>query len=198
MEILINEYHIKGKNKDDLTPTEKVKDVINNVRSKMQNQYKHFFLQEINKSKNGHNKLRTYKYIKTDYKIEKYLTLNLTRIQITNFAKLRISAHNLHIETGRYQKPKSIPETERVCKFCPSKIENECHFVMECSRYNDIRENLMHHVHITHPEINSEELDMQEKFVKIITTNNDTLLIKLLEYVNSAFHLRQESELAAL
>ena len=29
--------------------------------------------------------------------------------------KLRLSAHNLLIETGRYVKPKSMPRPERIC-----------------------------------------------------------------------------------
>ena len=33
-------------------------------------------------------------------------------------SKLRLSAHNLLIETGRYAKPRSLPRSERICKHC--------------------------------------------------------------------------------
>ena len=44
--------------------------------------------------------------------------------------KLRLTAHNLLIETGRYVKPKNMPRSERICKNCNLNIiENEFHFV---------------------------------------------------------------------
>ena len=44
--------------------------------------------------------------------------------------KLRISAHNLMIETGRYKRPNKVPLENRVCDLCGT-IENEIHFVMQ-------------------------------------------------------------------
>ena len=43
-------------------------------------------------------KLRTYKHIKTDYRLELYLLLNINR-KTCKIARFRISSHNLHIET---------------------------------------------------------------------------------------------------
>ena len=58
-------------------------------------------------------KLFTYLFLKTDFGLEKYLTL------IDNFRKsicrFRVSAHILYIETGWY---KNIPRNERLCKNC--------------------------------------------------------------------------------
>ena len=42
--------------------------------------------------------------------------------------KLRISAHPLYIETGRYSKP-PIPKEKRLCSSCRLFIEDEKHFV---------------------------------------------------------------------
>ena len=51
------------------------------------------------------NKLRTYCKLKeTNFGREKYLGLNLPIHKRKLFTKLRISAHNLHIEQGRYNK----------------------------------------------------------------------------------------------
>ena len=54
--------------------------------------------------------------------------------------KLRISAHNLQIETGRYTVPKT-PIENRKCSHC-GLIEDEFHFLLECSLYNTERESL--------------------------------------------------------
>jgi hypothetical protein len=50
--------------------------------------------------------------------------------------QLRISAHCLNIERGRYNKPK-IPREERFCKFCQFCPEE--HFLISCHKYKDIR-----------------------------------------------------------
>jgi len=52
--------------------------------------------------------------------------------------KIRVSSHRLTIETGRWEKPNVIPRNERVCKECNT-VEDEYHFVCECSLYVDLR-----------------------------------------------------------
>ena len=55
-----------------------------------------------------------------------------------NFSKLRISAHNLAIETGRYSKPNITPLDKRLCFHC-KKVETEYHFLFDCSLFNSER-----------------------------------------------------------
>ena len=55
-----------------------------------------------------------------------------------NFTKMRISAHNLAIETGRYAKPIEIPKEKRVCFHC-KQPETEFHLIFECPLYHDER-----------------------------------------------------------
>ena len=50
--------------------------------------------------------------------------------------KIRISAHSLNIETGRYN---STPREQHLCKFCPSSVEDEKHFILHCPKYQNIR-----------------------------------------------------------
>lgn len=62
--------------------------------------------------------------------MEKYLVeiKNVSvRQQVTKF---RLSNHRLAIETGRHNK---TPLEMRFCTFCPDKIEDETHFLFECS-----------------------------------------------------------------
>ena len=54
--------------------------------------------------------------------------------------RLRISAHRLAIETGRYTK---TPIEKRVCTTCEGQIiEDEYHFLMKCKRYDGARDNM--------------------------------------------------------
>ena len=45
--------------------------------------------------------------------------------------RLRLSNHNLRIETGRYSRPK-LARHERKCFTCNDEIETELHFVVKC------------------------------------------------------------------
>ena len=62
-------------------------------------------------------KMRTYKLFKHNFILEEYLSLQNVKHR-SAMTKLRISAHRLAIELGRYQRP-PIPLAERVCKHCP-------------------------------------------------------------------------------
>ena len=83
------------------------------------------------------DKMRTYKSFKHHFVPEDYLSLKQEchRKALTRF---RISAHTLAIERGRYTTPKT-PVEQRICKHCPDKVEDEMHFLMECSKYNEKR-----------------------------------------------------------
>ena len=59
--------------------------------------------------------------------------------------KLRISAHDFEIETGRYS---NIPREERICKWCSltkgdKTVEDEMHVLYHCEFYADGREKLI-------------------------------------------------------
>ena len=62
----------------------------------------------------------------------------LNRQQRSLISKLRSGTLPIVVETGRYT---NIPENLRLCRSCNcNSIENELHFVFQCDRYNDIRE----------------------------------------------------------
>ena len=57
-------------------------------------------------------------------------------LSLTNFhhrraiCNIRISAHHLMIEFGRYKKPKPLSREERICQNCNlNEVENEIHFL---------------------------------------------------------------------
>jgi hypothetical protein len=64
---------------------------------------------------------------------EKYTFLNDFKVRQA-FCKIRISAHSLMIEIGRY---KNLETEERVCKLCITlKFEDEYHFLIDCLYIN--------------------------------------------------------------
>ena len=82
-------------------------------------------------------KLKLYAEIKKSFQLENYL-LQFPIYFRQNFTKLRISAHNLAIETGRYSKPVALALTKRTCFHC-KEIETEFHFILKCPLYQNER-----------------------------------------------------------
>jgi hypothetical protein len=85
-------------------------------------------------------KLRTYTTFKVHFGFENYLSV------IGNFdhrrclTKLRISAHRLHIKTGRHQ---GIPPHQRLWGQCDSgEVEDDIHFLLCCSKFREERQQL--------------------------------------------------------
>ena len=88
---------------------------------------------EINKPS---SKLRTYALFKTEPGLEKYLT-DVKNVSLRqHVTKLRLSNHRLEIETGRHD---GIDQCNRLCKFCPNEIEDEAHFLFQCSLSSHLR-----------------------------------------------------------
>ena len=134
------------------------------------------------------NKLRTYAKIKTDYKLEKYLTVDLSQNMMREIARLRTSTHKLAIETGRYQRP-VVPSNERLCKICNmGQVEDEIHFVTKCTAYSKHREVLLSEMNLTNYNRSPEE-----KFIKIMKTSKDTEVIALGRYILACLQSRKNS-----
>ena len=75
-------------------------------------------------------KLRTYCKIKTSFRSEKYLHIN--NFTLRAITKLRISSHQIKIETGRYLKLE-VNERLLVCNKCDlNKNRGRNSFLLEC------------------------------------------------------------------
>ena len=93
----------------------------------------------------GHNKLRFYSQLKASFTPEVYFDKVRNRNQRAWLSRLRISAHRLAIETGRWTNPPTPPQ-DRVCKYCVSNSgvsrydwksqDNEIHFLLDCSLFS--------------------------------------------------------------
>lgn len=112
-----------------------------------------------NRSGKGGNKLRTYRLFKNKYEYEPYLDWGDYR-QRRLLTKFRISTHNLEVETGRY---KNIPFDQRTCKLCNQTVEDEIHFLFECTSLSHVRLPIINEIILKYP--NLYQLDNKQKFV---------------------------------
>jgi hypothetical protein len=124
-------------------------------------------------------KLRTYTTFKVHFGFENYLSV------IGNFehgrclTRLRISAHCLHIETGRYQ---GIPPHQRLCGQCDSgEVEDEIHFLLCCSNFREERQQLFRT--ISQSCNNFLQLNPQEIFYWLMTCEDVSVLKELCHFI---------------
>ncbi len=81
-------------------------------------------------------KLRTYKLFKQELKTEDYVNCLMTRFQRSTFAKFRCGILPIQIEVGRFRGQR---ECDRKCPICKTAVESEIHFMFECPRYHNVR-----------------------------------------------------------
>ena len=106
------------------------------IKRELKNKYKQICENKI-KSFNENSKMFLYKKLKLNLEREFNLSYNNSDIR-RGFNKIRIRDHNLKIEKGRYCK---IPRILRLCKTC-NKIEDEEHFILECTMNSKLRTDL--------------------------------------------------------
>jgi hypothetical protein len=90
-------------------------------------------------------KLRTYITLKHELKFEPYLKHDDAQARQV-MTRLRGGTNELRIEIGRYpitNRDKKLEIHERRCLLCMSgEVEDEKHFVLDCSEYEDLREKM--------------------------------------------------------
>ena len=114
-----------------------------------------------------------------EFKIQEYLTYPLQKTLRSQLSKLRISAHPLNIEVGRYCQP-PIPRSNRYCKFCINEVEDEEHFLLNCNLYQDIRDKF---------EESLGHFDIED----IINPVNYQFTKYLCKYLDECFKIRKEN-----
>ena len=93
-----------------------------------------FELYKIREESSG--ELLFYSKLYKKFEQREYLKFHIQKELRKQLTKLRISAHPLAIETGRYSKP----HNERFCKFWKDQVEDESHFLSKCPKYNILRQ----------------------------------------------------------
>lgn len=130
-------------------------------------------------------KLRTYSQFKKHFCTEPYMTQLKGNHLITCLAKFRMSSHNLQIERGRYTDPKT-PIEKRLCTRCNmNAIDDEYHFILDCSNLYIFRQNLFHIC--SEKIINFNAMHRNEQFINIMMSTNINVITALSQFVYNSF-----------
>ena len=91
-------------------------------------------------------------------------------------SKLRISAHNLPVETG-------LPRDERICPFCSDEVGNEVHYFTKCDypHFIDLRTKLFDCPYLltTSPNSNNEILT-----ISLLNTTDPKMMSKIGDFLD--------------
>ena len=156
---------------------------INSFKNRVQDE----FLQEWFASVGNSSKLLLYKEIKSHFGYESYLDNIVTKKYRSILTKIRLTAHNLKIETGRYAR-NPIERRERLCVFCDENlVEDEYHFVIECNAYAAIRAKYIKKYYTAKKSM--------FKFIELFQSSKNTIL-NLCKYLIEAFALRNSLQLS--
>jgi hypothetical protein len=144
-----------------------------------------------------HHKLRTYALFKCSLGYEMYLSVIRDVYKRQLVSRLRMGVLPLRIETGRYEGnglkgSRGIPVEFRVCLCCgSSKVEDEIHFVLECSSFSVERKRLLS---VCACEIGAQFAlplrDVRACFVGIMQSESKKVICALGEYVYLAYAKR--------
>ena len=113
-----------------------------------------YFISIWNKERVANKKLGFYNNIKSEFGIESYLMAKIKYKEMRVLSKFRMSAHKLHVETGRYHVNRS-KTSSKACLACSDNeqiellhelpfcneliIEDEMHVLRVCPKYHDLR-----------------------------------------------------------
>ena len=161
----------------------------NQIKSTMKLSYKKIWKSRIQET--GKGKLFT--AIKKNISFEPYLTLAQTRNERILITKLRTSDHDLEIERGRHHRP-VVPRENRLCKFCNNnQIEDESHFIFECTQFEPQRSNFLQKCYNLFPS--TKLLNNQDLLQFIFMNPNPQLLSDLISYIHNISNTRSQLSL---
>ena len=118
-----------------------------------------------------YSKLDLYSSIKTKCKREMYLYKITNMNHRQAISQLRLSSHNLPIETGRY---KNVERKNRLCKMCNYKIGSEEHCLMECfhPKLTGIRNTYLHEIFRINNNLKQLPRNLLFKYIILFTDIN--------------------------
>ena len=123
-----------------------------------------------------------YKSFKKSFEFEHYLSVLPKKFRIV-LSQLRLSAHQLCIETGRYSQNR-VDRALHLCTLCDrSDIEDEYHFVLICPVYSHIRQKYIRPFYYLRPSV--------YKFIKLMQSNQIHVLRNFGKYVYESFAIRK-------
>ena len=129
------------------------------------------------------DKLRYYNLYKPNKDLEDYVKLPILKYHRSLFAQFRCGILPLQIEVGRFR---NLQLHERICPICNSAVEDEIHFLCQCSLYNHLRASLFQSAYDEEP--NFAHMDLIDKFVYLMTYQQKNVI----KYLSKAVPLRTD------
>ena len=120
------------------------------------------------------------------YELQDCLKFPIQKSIRASLSKLRISAHPMEIECGRYKK-KTKPKDTHFCQICITLVENEHHFIYECPLYHSLR--LKFYPALSNVNPNESTIDHCRK---LLNPDNVVHSRHLCEFLHECFKLRCE------
>lgn len=143
--------------------------------------------------KNTSSKMEFYGQLKTSIHFEKYLDCIPKFSYRQALTKIRISAHPLAIEYGRYSKP-PIPRDQRLCETCNA-VETEVHFLTDCTLYTTLRGKMFQA--ISSKCINFINLNNQNKAIFMLTNESKDTCCAVAKFCHGALETRKENSIGS-
>ena len=169
---------------------------VKNTRSSIKQQLQKKFFSRLVKSSKRHSDNSRQKYtnkeIKKDYRLEEYLKIVRNPAHRISMTKLRLGVHTLRIQTGKYEnKGASIPVEERLCLVCKRNcIEDEKHFLIDCTEYESLRQQL--YFHISENDATFINLTDHDRTLYLLRLDNDNTSQVIAKYAHLMFQNRKQ------
>ena len=96
------------------------------------------FMQTWNAELNQSTRAIFYRFI-SNFNYHEYLDVVKVKKFRNALVRLRVSSHRLEVEVGRWNRQR-VEYAERKCRVC-NKLEDEYHFIFECTIYEDLKRN---------------------------------------------------------
>ena len=141
------------------------------------------FIQNWNARLANSSRATFYRSISDNYfEFQNYLNcVNIPKYRYA-LTRLKVSSHRLEVEAGRWQKPIRKPFHDRKCVFC-DKLEDEYHFIAECTLYKDLRKTYINSYFWKRPSM--------LKITQLFKSDNVKQLKNLGVYIYKAFDKRR-------
>jgi hypothetical protein len=158
-------------------PTANSKLIYLNIKNSLFQAYKHDWSSALFQKRSLDNFIM-YKF---SHGTEEYLRHVKNKKHRQALIRFRLRSHDLEIEKGRYTNP-ITPREKRLCKYCDQNaIEDEVHFLICCSHYDDLRTPMI--------SLISEYLNMNKflKFYVLMSSTDPNTSCVLAQFVYLAF-----------
>ncbi len=151
--------------------------------------FKDKLLESIDSNIETNKKLDLYSELKESFDPEPYLSHIRIFQHRKAYSRLRISSHNLLIETGRYN---DTAREKRICKCCKqSVIESEFHFLMQCELYNQERNDTFQQLNTVNPTGWNNCRLMWDKFIYILQLKEKDIMPYVASFIFKCFEKRK-------